>query len=534
MNFVVILSDQHHAGVAGHAGDPWVRTPSLDRLAAEGTTFDAAYCASPLCVPSRSALLSGLHTSKNGCFSNGASLRSDRATFVHSLSNAGYETVLCGRMHFNGPDQRHGFRKRLVGDITPTILGGTGSNYGVLRGTAGQSIRSLRLSGPGNSNVIEYDNAVADAACEYIATDHDSPFFLLVGLYGPHCPYVCPSHLYEYYFDRVDPPDVPEGFQRSVHPAVRHWYRSRRVDEATSEDIRRCRAAYYGLVELLDGHVGTILETLESAGHRQDTAVIYLSDHGDMIGENGLFWKSNLYEGSVRVPLTVRLPGVPMSAGEHGQDAGAPSMGSQARDRRIATAARGTRVAAPVSLLDIAPTVISLAGAQPLPEYDGIDVSPVLGVTGADAGGSGTQDGQHSRGNRLGGSDREIISICTEVRGGTTSAMIRKGLHKLIAYHGYSDPQLFNLQSDPCEQHDLAGEPALSDTRRELESALASAVELGAVAEEFALLRSHTAILSTFGGEHEADLEKYKENWRPQGDSNRLENTNGGGASGTE
>jgi choline-sulfatase len=453
--------------------------------------------------------------SKNGCLSNGASLRSDRATFAHSLSNADYETVLCGRMHFNGPDQRHGFRRRLVGDITPTIYGGTGSDYGVLKGTAGQSIRSLQLSGPGNSNVVEYDKVVTAAASDFLAEDHDSPFFLMVGLYGPHCPYVCPPDLYDYYYGQVAPPKVPDGFQASVHPAVRHWYRARRVDEATPDDIRRCRAAYYGLVELLDGHVGTILDAVESTGHHNDTAVIYLSDHGDMIGENGLFWKSNLYEGSVRVPLTIRLPEDPSITKSRRKPDHSGVGGSDRSRHSEAGRAPGTRFSTPVSLLDVAPTLISLAGAEPLPEYDGVNISPLLGVPEVDSSATTTKGPP--------GGDREIVSICTEQRGGTTSAMMRKGSFKLVSYHGHADPQLFDLETDPLEQNDLGADSEYSQVRADLESALASSVDLELVATEFAQLLRHAEIVSEFGGKYEVDMLKYKENWRPKENPNYLE-----------
>jgi len=120
-HIVFLLSDQHNPTVAGFAGNAFARTPNLDRLAASGAIFDNCYCSSPLCVPSRASMLSALLPSRTGIFNNFQCLPSDKVTFAHCLSVAGYETVLCGRMHFIGPDQRHGFETRLVGDITPTF-----------------------------------------------------------------------------------------------------------------------------------------------------------------------------------------------------------------------------------------------------------------------------------------------------------------------------------------------------------------------------------------------------------------------------
>ncbi len=518
----MILSDQHHAGIAGYTGDSWVRTPALDRLSREGVTFDAAYCASPLCVPSRSALLSGVHTSANGCVTNHTSLRSDRATFVHALSCADYDTVLCGRMHFVGHDQRHGFRKRLVGDLTPTLFGGTRAEYGVLEGTAGQNLRSLQLSGPGNSNVIEYDRTVTDAACDYLASvgksgrtgTRDQPFFLLVGLYAPHCPFVCPADLFHYYYERVGNPAIPEGYLDSLHPAVQKWRSTREVEKAGADDIRRCRAAYYGLVEMLDGNIGRIMEGLDRSGLADDTIVVYASDHGDMIGENGMFWKSNLYEGSVRVPLIFRSPqsrsggtaGRPVSGDPDVRRSEAAATVSAATAETEATATGGgRRISSPVSLLDIAPTLISLTGAENLPEYHGEDLMPVL------------------RGERDPDPDRAVISICTDPRTEQASAMIRRGKWKLVEFHGHRNPQLFDLKSDPKEKLDRGTDPDCERARSRLHDQLVETIDLRKVDSMLQKAQAHAEILNRYGGRYESEMEYVKENWLPAENPNRLE-----------
>jgi len=182
---IFLLSDQHNAAIAGFAGDQYVRTPNLDKLAATGVVLDNCYCNSPLCVPSRASLLSGLLPSQNGVFNNMQALLSDRVTFVHSISAAGYESVLAGRMHFIGPDQRHGFEKRLVGDVTRNYPGKSNPIYGNLKGTPDQSKVAIDLSGAGYSSVLQFDEDVANAAIEHIRNRKDPrPLFMTVGLWS--------------------------------------------------------------------------------------------------------------------------------------------------------------------------------------------------------------------------------------------------------------------------------------------------------------------------------------------------------------
>jgi len=388
-------------------------------LAEEGVLFENAYCASPLCVPSRLSLLSGLHITATGCYGNDSALRSDQATFAHALGVAGYETVLVGRMHFVGPDQSHGYATRLVGDITPTVLGGRGVPYGELQSLSGQAGRVVQRSGPGRSSLIAYDEAVTQAACDYIRRgDGGRPLFMTVGHYGPHCPYVCPPRLYSHYLEHLPLPSVPEGFLQSVHPAVRAWFERRNMDVVGEGDVRRARAAYYGLVELLDRYVGQIMAAVEESLGLENTVVIYASDHGDMVGHNGLFWKSNMYEGSVGVPLV--LSGGGMGGG-------------------------GRRIRQAVSLLDLAPTLTGLSGGPGLPEMHGQDLMPLLrGEAGEEA-------------------ERAVVSLHVD-RGRGYAAMVRQGDWKLVRHLGYGSVQLFNLADDPAEQNDLG--TSLAQARR--------------------------------------------------------------------
>ena len=273
-NIVFILSDQHNPKISGFEGNSVIRTPNLDSLASQGTSLLNNYCASPLCIPSRAAMLSGLLPTRTGVITNFQSLPSDKMTFVHSLGIAGYETVLCGRMHFKGHDQRQGFMRRVMGDITNPYIGG-GFNLGSLVKADEPSRVSLKKSGPGNSNVLEYDRAVFNQAENFLFNwQAEKPLFLTVGLYGPHCPYVSPKDLYDYYYKNLPPIEKSESFKQSVHPAVKKWYENRNVFTVTQEEVRRSVAAYYGMIERMDQAIGRLIETIDQSLGLQETLLI--------------------------------------------------------------------------------------------------------------------------------------------------------------------------------------------------------------------------------------------------------------------
>ena len=415
----------------GYAGDALVRTPHLDRLAQEGTAFRAAYCGAPLCVPSRMTFLSSRHASNIQVWGNDDVLRSDIPTFAHSLGAAGYETILCGRMHFEGPDQRHGFERRLVGDFTRNYPGGPG-------GTAhtGQNVKVIENAGSGDSLVQQYDRAVTEAACEFLRTREPGgrPWCLVVGYYLPHCPFISPPELFDEYYDRVSIP--PEPPLESMHPAVADWRVRRRVVGIPEELVRRARAAYYGMVTLLDQNIGRVLEALEASPHRADTVRIYVSDHGEMAGEKGMWWKNSFYDGSARVPMIWSWPGrIPQGV---------------VRDEVV-------------SLLDVGPTLAELGGAPVAQDVDGRSLAPLLGLRDAAADiGSGADTGRAAWPNEA---FSEFASLGI---GDPPARMIRRGPWKLVVYHGYHEPQLFNLNEDPEENVDRARDPACAGIRAEL------------------------------------------------------------------
>ncbi len=440
-NIVFILSDQHNPLIGGYADDKWIDTPNLDRLAEEGVRFSQCYCNSPLCVPSRSSMLTGRLPTGTGVWNNLQCLRTDEPSFVSSLAVAGYETVLAGRMHFIGYDQRHGFEKRLVGDVAPTFPRPErqAALYGPLRGTPDQSRVSIERSGPGSSAMTFFDREVTEAACSFMERRRgDRPLFLMVGYANPHCPFVAPPELYKKYKRLLPaPPAWTQKDTRQLHPALQEFIRLRDIESVSSEESQRVRAAYYANIEYMDQLIGR----LYASAHvclGPDTIFIYASDHGEGLGQHGLYWKSNFYESSAKVPLIVCAPDLP---------------------------ARGVRIDEPVSLVDLAPTLLEWGDAPPLPAMDGRSLLPL--VRGED-----TWD------------QRPVISQLIDIKGDMPSAMIRRGRYKLIQYCTYPDVQLFDLKSDPGEDRDLGRDPAFAGIRQALQR------ELSAVWDEEKAIRT--------------------------------------------
>jgi choline-sulfatase len=424
------MSDQHNPHVLGCAGDLVVRTPHLDRLAGRGVRFTNTTCGSPLCVPSRMTFLTSRHCSDIDVWSNSCTLDSEIPTFAHSLNAAGYRTVLCGRMNFSGPDQRHGFQARLIGDVTQVRqFPGPDRNvmHPIPRGTVGQNKAAVEVAGPGRTAFQAYDDAVIDACCRFLAegdsASESQPFAVVVGAILPHCPFICPPDLYRYYHDRIDVPRLPSGYLDRLHPAALAYRQRRQFDDLTDEQVRAARAAYYGLVEYTDRLVGRVLETLANTRYGENTLIVYTSDHGDMAGEHRIWTKSNFYEGSVGVPMIWSWPG---------------------------HFAQGRVIDRVTSLLDVGPTLLDLLDASPLPGAAGRSLAGFLSGPGL-----------------IPDWPDEAFSEYCGLLGDRPGRMLRSGPYKLNHYHGYAQPQLFNLGQDPDELHDLRDDPAHAEVLRQ-------------------------------------------------------------------
>lgn len=416
-NILFIMADQMAAPILPlHDAASPVQMPNLMKLAEQAVVFDSAYCNSPLCAPSRFTLVSGRLPSKIGAYDNAADFPADVPTYAHYLRRLGYRTALSGKMHFCGPDQLHGYEERLTSDIYPADYGwAVNWDEPDVRASWYHNMSSVLQAGPCvRSNQLDFDEEVVFKARQYLY-DHvrmtpDQPFCLTVSMTHPHDPYTIPRE----YWDRYEDVDIPLP-QQYIEQAEQdpHSQRILKVidlwDKPLPEDkIRDARRAYFGACSYIDDNIGKLLKTLEECGLAEDTLIVFSGDHGDMLGERGLWYKMHWFEMSARVPLLVHAP------------------------KRFAA----HRVSQSVSTLDLLPTLVELAGGQVEQglELEGHSLLP------------------HLQGK--GGHDEVLGEYMAE---GTVSPlmMIRRGPWKFV--YSEQDPLLlFNLDNDPLERQNLA------------------------------------------------------------------------------
>lgn len=453
-NILFIMADQLAASALAAYGHKLVKTPHLDRLAARGTVFENAYSPNPICASSRFAMMSGQMSSRIGAFDNAAEFPASVPTFAHYLRSLGYHTGLSGKMHFVGPDQLHGFEDRVTTDIYPADFGWTAdwerkiepyapsqmSMRGVVE--SGLCVRSLQM---------DYDDDVAHQAVQWLydhARDHarrpePSPFLLVASFSHPHNPFTISREYWDLYDPAdIDMPAVPFIPYEERDPWSQRYYKLIRQDEhiVTDEMIRSARHAYYGMVSYVDHKVGLLLDALEQTGRLDDTVIVFTADHGEMLGERGMWFKFNPYEPSIKVPLIIHAPG----------------------------AASGQRVGVNCSLLDLLPTLVDLAcDGEPPPLADHCDGHSLRALLhGADP----------TR------SDEVLIEFTGE--GVHAPALIlKKGAYKYV--HCEGDPGLlFNLESDPAELRNLCLDPAYAAMAQGFVEAIERRFEPGRIKQD--------------------------------------------------
>lgn len=438
-NLVFIFSDQHAQQVAGCYGDPLVQTPNLDWLAGEGVRFTNAYCPSPICVPSRMSMLTARWPHTQQCWTNDDILRSDLPTWPMAATLAGTRPALVGRMHAVGPDQMHGYCERLVGDHSPSWPGVPRKSMGPLSGTNDPFRASLDVAGAGGNPYQTKDKDVTATAVDWIRTSAPAacaagqPFCLTVGYMLPHPPYVVDREAFELYHGRVGLPQIAAE-ETQEHPFHAWWRSNRDIIGVSDDDILRARAAYWGMVHRLDQNIGQILDALRETGNLDNTLIVYASDHGDHLGNRGLWWKHTFYDESAKVPIIMRLPGV-VPQGE-------------VRDQVV-------------NLIDLSQTMLEAIGAPQLPNADGRSFWPVVLSDQAEWG------------------NRTFSEYCTDMVPAWTGGravrqrMYRDGPWKLVRYDGEPD-QLFNLDDDPQELCDRTSDPACAAIKARMAAELSA------------------------------------------------------------
>ncbi len=430
-NILFVMFDQLSPQSLPCYGHPLVQAPHMQALAGNGVVFDNAYCNSPLCAPSRFSMMAGQLPSRIGAWDNAAEFPASVPTFAHCLRKAGYRTCLSGKMHFVGADQLHGYEERVTTDMYPGDFGWTPTWDEPARVHWWfHNMLSVTEAGPYDRSLeIEYDEDVGFQAERWIyaaVRGNDArPFMLTVSFMHPHDPYLAPrEHWERYRADDIDMPAVPWIAPERRDPLSRRMYElyDRGEYRVTEAHIRAARHAYYAMISYGDALLGRLLSALKATGLDTNTVIVVSADHGDMLGERGLWYKMNFFERSTRVPLIANAPG------------------------RFAP----RRIAANVSLVDLLPTFAALAGGvEPIEPVDGHDLLPMC--EGADSGRSDTVYGEYMAEGTL-----------------APLFMIRRGRYKYVCCEG-DPPQLYDLVDDPHELNNLAAAAA----HRELSTSFA-------------------------------------------------------------
>ncbi|MGN6360852.1 MAG: sulfatase-like hydrolase/transferase [Thermomicrobiales bacterium] len=428
-NILLIMSDEHAPQFSGAYGHPLVQTPHLDRLAASGVLFENAYCNSPICVPSRMSFMTGRYIHHIGVCDNASPLASDIPTWAHLVRAAGYDAVLSGKQHFIGPDQLHGFRAQLARDLHaehqhPIFAWADGTP------PAPAPWPALAKAGPGSTEEIVVDDLAEEAALAYLRDParHEQPWVLNVSFIAPHFPLIVPERFWNLYpLDDIDLPTVPPGHLAAQHPVYQRLRRMFGMIDFPEELVRRGRAGYYGLITYLDEKIGRLLAALEETGQRDNTLVVYVSDHGEMAGEHGMWRKSNFYEFAARVPLVLSWPG---------------------------QLPAGRRVPEVVSLVDLIATLVAVTGAPQVAPLDGDDLLAL------------------ARGEDDDWKDEAFAEMLAHGIA-RPMAMLRRGQFKLN-YSLDDPPELYDLSADPGEFHDLVADPAYHEVAEDLRARVLS------------------------------------------------------------
>jgi len=443
-NLLFILSDEHNRDCAGCYGHPLVQTPHLDQLAARGVRFDAAYTNCPICVPARASLATGRYVHEIGYWDNAFPYEGRVPSWGHRLIAAGHRVDAIGKLHYRSEEDDDGFTNKIV---PLNVVDGVGDVMGSIRDEL--PIRSgarsgIISAGPGQSTYLDYDEDIAQRACGWLleaqrradATPDQKPWMLFVSFVCPHPPFIAPPELYELYdLNEIQLPLQNLPNERPPHPALKHFRECLEYEEPfAEEEIRRVTAAYYGACTHLDNQIGKVLQALDETGLTQNTRIIYTSDHGESMGRRGQWGKFSMYEESVAVPFIVSGPDLP----------------------------RGAVSADIISLVDCYPTILEAAGIRPSDDDQALP---------------GTSLWPIARGQSC---TRAVFSEYHAVASTGAIYMIRRGRYKYVFYIGYPS-QLFDLDADPDEIHDLIPGGQHHELAADLERQLRSLLDLEAI-----------------------------------------------------
>ena len=440
-NLLVIMSDEHNPKMLGAAGHPLAKTPHLDRLAARGTRFDRAYTNCPICVPARASFATGHYVHDNEYWDNSIAYDGRIDSWGHKLQARGIRCDSIGKLHYRLESDPTGFDKQ---HIPMHIKDGVGMLHLSIRQQfpdftpppkkkGGGAAGIVLNAGRGESEYTRYDRRVAQLACDWVrdAATRDDPWVLFVSFVTPHYPLIAPDEFFDLYpIDEMPMQKLDHHTDYVHHPWMANFVRVNARGDATDAQHRTALAAYLGLCSFMDAMVGQVLGALEDSGAAPNTRVLYTSDHGDNAGARGFWGKSNHYEEASGVPLIVAGADIPKGKTSH----------------------------TPATLVDFFPTIVDAAGAA--------------NETSSDLPGTSLID----LANAADDPARIAFSEYHAANSPSGSFMIRKGKYKYIHYVGF-ESELFDLEADPEEVTNLAGNADYRDTVREYDAMLRNIVD---------------------------------------------------------
>ena len=441
-NILLLISDEHNANIMGCDGNPLARTPTLDGLAKSGIYFNSFYCSSPQSVPSRQSLTTGKYVSHHNVWGNTPGVPEGTPSLARLLNTVGYESYLSGKMHYMNIAE-HGYsildnqeKKKKDGELeVETFNGGKRQRipadyFPDNRGQQGKEFRDL---GGVDKPVGGGDRKVSGAVIDFIQNrkKSDKPFFLTMGLSAPHYPLTVPNNLLQKYKGKIPPPEIPVGYLENLPLNYRHLRYDRKLENVPEETVKLARECYYAKVEWMDSVMGTVIETMRKSPLYENTIIIYMSDHGENMGEHGMWWKNTLYDTGSRVPLIISYP-------------------KKWKGGQIRSGAAGN--------VDLVQTIAEMAGAKTPKDWDG-----------------------NSMLNWISQPNTKWKDLAiTEYYGPYLSSgmsMIRMGDWKYV-YHTRADEnhpaemELFNMKTDSKELHNLAKESSLQKRLKDMHAAL--------------------------------------------------------------
>lgn len=405
-NVVLLMSDEHNPFVSSFLGHPAVQTPNMDRLARQGTVFENAYCPSPLCMPCRSAFMSGRRVHEIQAYNNcPLLLNQDQPTYGAVLDRQGVHTVHIGKLHVYAPHKKLAFSECILPMNDDYGPGDSHLRRKPLRIRTGAHKRADGF-GP-RPGAHDDDLQCVDAAIDWLKSKAPAlkqPWVLVVQVVAPHFPHFTSQELWDLYPNGGDLPLHGREQATANHPYAQDLRRHFETDQFTEEQVRGLRRGYLSCVTFVDRQLGRIMDAIERGGRSADTDVIYTSDHGEMLGKFGMWWKCTLFEDSARVPLLAAGPDFK----------------------------RNTRVATPVDLLDLQASLFAATGAERPGDWHGTALQKIEARDDSRV----VFSEYHGHGTRSG------------------SMMVRKGAWKLI-WFAEAPHLLFNLENDPHELNNL-------------------------------------------------------------------------------